>query len=170
MKYRMETPIDENTPPECLTDHGRIVDAPTTHGSLVRQCRCRAVAVEPYVPEKFSAQWKLLMKLLAVMRVDDMRVMRRGWHMEDDYRTLAGRLLGMDDTGIPSPLTLPSMDAGWEPPHQYPGDLNAETDVALCAEVCRRVPGMTPSFWDSLDEKQRIGWLRNALTEYSDEK
>jgi len=87
---------------------------------------------------------------------------------EDSYRTLAARILGADDTGVPTPLLLPSMADGWEHPKKYPGDLNAETDTMLCGEVCRLVHGMTPAHWSTLDENQRIGWLRNALTEYSD--
>ena len=81
MKYRMETPLDKHTPPECAADHGRVVDVPIIHHNATPPCRCQAIPVEPIVPESFGKQWRLLMDLLAAMRVDDMAVIRRGWHM-----------------------------------------------------------------------------------------
>jgi hypothetical protein len=108
----------------------------------------------------------MLVDLLGVIfKGGPLEVMQRGWTQEEDYRTLAARLLGKG-LGNPTGLSCPSMVPGWEHPRALPGDLVPEDDAELCAMVCKRTQGsMTPEVWETLDEQQRMGWLRSALTE-----
>lgn len=210
MKFRIETPLDANTPAACRKAHGTIVtSADEIPHDTDPPCRCRLVPVgqndiinyketlqaiealtkgkagtvglanqihglasnalelgtDP-LPTTLGEQWRMLIRLLDKMRAGDLDVVRRGWSMNDNYRALAARVLSMDDIGFPAALELPlTTKPGWQQAEPIPGDLSPETDAALCAEVCRRVPGMTAEVWQGLDERARIGWLRNALEE-----
>lgn len=75
-----------------------------------------------------------------------------------EYLDLAAQILGRDTAH--APLGLP----GWEPPdrRQYPGDVSDEDEQELAARVCELLPVMTLGEWKSLDEDQRLPWLRRA--------
>jgi hypothetical protein len=45
MKYRMETPIDAQTPDECISDAGRIVNKPIIHDTQDKDNPCRCYGV-----------------------------------------------------------------------------------------------------------------------------
>lgn len=77
----------------------------------------------------------------------------------DEYRDVARQLLRVECLDQ-TPLLLPRTIG--DPPRVNIGDLTDEQDQELCCIVCQRTTGMTAPHWATLDESQRINWMRQA--------
>jgi hypothetical protein len=121
------------------------------------------VITEVVLKADFESRWRVMVALFATIADNGpISVVTRGWAMDEDYSTLAARILAVPATDL-AVDALPLHAAGTSDP---PGDLTEDVDARLAAEVCRRVPGLTFDNWNAATPARRLGWMRAALESY----
>ena len=135
-------------------------DGPLPNALNLTHAQRDYLITEVVLKADFESRWRIVVELFrTVADAGPLSVVTRGWHTEEDYRTLAARILAVPAIDLLVD-PLPAQAAGYP---NTPGELTPEADAKLWAEVARRVPGITLDNWDAATEARRLGWLRAAL-------